>query len=126
MEEESKIKVYIKIDNNSNITAVNSSIFISDLTDWIEIDEGNGDKYAHAQGNYFEKPLTDDNGIYRYKYSNGAVYEKTEEEIEAEIAKLPVPPPSETEILKAQLKAVVERNDFIEDCIAEMAMQIYQ
>ena len=126
MEEENKIKVYIKIDNNSNITAVNSGIFISDLTDWIEIDEGIGDKYAHAQGNYFEKSLTDDNGIYRYKYSKGAVYEKTEEEIETEILKLPVPPPSETELLKAQLKAVVERNDFIEDCIAEMAMQIYQ
>ena len=126
MEEERKIKVYIKTDSADNITDVNSSIFLSDVMDWIEIDEGTGDKYAHAQGNYFEKPLTDDNGIYRYKYSNGAVYEKTEEEIEAEILKLPVSPPSETEILKAQLKAVVERNDFIEDCIAEMAMQIYQ
>ena len=126
MEEESKIKVYIKTDSAGNITAVNSSIFLSDVTDWTEIDEGTGDKYAHAQGNYFEKPLTDDNGIYRYKYLGGAVYEKTEEEIEAEILKLPVSPPSETEILKAQLKAVVERNDFIEDCIAEMAMQIYQ
>ena len=126
MEEENKIQVYIKTDENGNITDVNSGIFISDLTDWIEIDEGTGDKYAHAQGNYFEKPLTDDNGIYRYKYLGGAVYEKTEEEIETEIAKLPVSPPSETELLKAQLKAVVERNDFIEDCIAEMAMQIYQ
>ena len=126
MEEESKIKVYIKTDSAGNITDVNSNIFLSDVTDWTEIDEGAGDKYAHAQGNYFEKPLTDDNGIYRYKYLGGAVYEKTEEEIEAEILKLPVSPPSETEILKAQLKAVVERNDFIEDCIAEMAMQIYQ
>ena len=36
------------------------------------------------------------------------------------------PSMTETELLKAQLKAVVERNDFIEDCIAEMAMQIYQ
>ncbi len=126
MEEESKIKVYIKIDSAGNITAVNSSIFLSDVMDWIEIDEGTGDKYAHAQGNYFKKPLINDNGIYRYKYSNGVILEKTEEEIEAEIAKLPVSPPSETEILKAQLKAIVERNDFIEDCIAEMAMQIYQ
>lgn len=125
MEEENKIKIYIKIDNNSNITSVNSSIFISDLTDWIEIDEGNGDKYAHAQGNYFKKPLINDNGIYRYKYSNGVILEKTEEEIEAEISSLPKPPMTETELLKAQLKAVVERNDFIEDCIAEMAMQIY-
>lgn len=126
MEEESNIKVYIKIDSAGKITDVNSNIFLSDVTDWIEIDEGTGDKYAHAQGNYFEKPLTDDNGIYRYKYLGGAVYEKTEAEIEAEIAKIPVSPPSETELLKAQLKAVVERNEFIEDCIAEMAMQIYQ
>lgn len=124
--DENKIKVYIKTDSNGNVMAVNSSIFLSVLTGWTAIDEGTGDKYVHAQGNYFEKPLTDDNGIYRYKYSNGAAYEKTEEEIEAEIAKLPVPPPSETELLKAQLKAVVERNEFIEDCIAEMAMQIYQ
>lgn len=124
--DENKIKVYIKTDSNSNITAVNSSIFLSDLTDWTAIDEGTGDKYAHAQGNYFEKYLTTDEGVYRYKYLYGMVIEKSEEDIQAEIAKLPVSPPSETELLKAQLKAVVERNEFIEDCIAEMAMQIYQ
>lgn len=124
--DENKIKVYIKTDSNGNVMAVNSSIFLSDLTGWTAIDEGTGDKYVHAQGNYFKKPLINDNGIYRYKYSNGVILEKTEGEIEAEIAKLPVSPPSETELLKAQLKAVVERNEFIEDCIAEMAMQIYQ
>lgn len=126
MEEENKIKVYIKTDSAGNITDINSNIFLSDLTSWIEIDEGIGDKYAHAQGNYFKKPLINDNGIYRYKYSNGVILEKTEEEIEAEISSLPKPPMTETELLKAQLKAVVERNEFIEDCIAEMAMQIYQ
>ena len=124
--DENKIKVYIKTDSSGNVMAVNSSIFLSDLTGWTAIDEGTGDKYVHAQGNYFKKPLINDNGIYRYKYSNGVILEKTEGEIEAEIAKLPVSPPSETELLKAQLKAVVERNEFIEDCIAEMAMQIYQ
>lgn len=31
----------------------------------------------------------------------------------------------ENELLKAQIKAQSERNDFMEDCIAEMAMQIY-
>lgn len=125
MEEESKIKVYIKIDNNSNITAVNSGIFISDLTSWIEIDEGNGDKYAHAQGNYFEKPLTDDNGIYRYKYLDGAVYEKNEEEIEAEISSLPKPPITETELLKAQIQALSDENEFLSDCLIEMAQAVY-
>ena len=125
MEEESKIKVYIKTDSAGNITDVNSSIFLSDVTDWTEIDEGAGDKYAHAQGNYFEKPLTDDNGIYRYKYLGGAVYEKTEEEIEAEISSLPKPPMTETELLKAQIQALSDGNEFLSDCLIEMAQAVY-
>ena len=31
----------------------------------------------------------------------------------------------ENSMLKAQVKAVSDRNDFIEDCIAEMAIQVY-
>lgn len=31
----------------------------------------------------------------------------------------------ENELLKAQIQAQSDRNDFMEDCIAEMAMQIY-
>lgn len=31
----------------------------------------------------------------------------------------------ENKMLKAQLKAQTERSDFIEDCIAEMATQVY-
>mgnify|MGYP006927015254 CR=1 FL=1 len=31
----------------------------------------------------------------------------------------------ENKILKAQIKAQTERSDFIEDCIAEMATQVY-
>lgn len=123
--DENKIKVYIKTDSNGNVMAVNSSIFLSDLTGWTEIDEGTGDKYVHAQGNYFEKPLTDDNGIYRYKYSNGAVYEKTEEEIETEISALPKPPMTETELLKAQIQALSEENEFLSDCLIEMAQTVY-
>lgn len=46
--------VYVRVDNENRITSVNSNYFIEDLTDWIQIDEGIGDKYAHAQGNYFE------------------------------------------------------------------------
>ena len=125
MEEESKIKVYIKTDSAGNITDVNSNIFLSDVTDWTEIDEGAGDKYAHAQGNYFEKPLTDDNGIYRYKYLGGAVYEKTEEEIEAEISSLPKPPMTETELLKTQIQALSDENEFLSDCLIEMAQAVY-
>ena len=72
MEEE--IKVYIKVNENNDIVDVGSSIFIKDLTGWLEIDSGHGDKYAHAQGHYFEKPLMDENGGYNYKYIGGKCY----------------------------------------------------
>lgn len=103
-------KVYIKTDSNNNITAVNSSIFLSDLnlTGWIYIDEGYGDKYAHAQGNYFDKPIMTDEGIYRYKYVDNAVAEKTDEEIAGEIEQLPEPEPTENERLTALENAMLE------------------
>ena len=101
-------KVYIKTDSNNNVTAVNSSIFLSDLTGWIYIDEGHGDKYAHAQGHYFDKPTMTDGGIYRYKYIDNAVAEKTDEEIAGEIEQLPEPEPTENERLTALENAMLE------------------
>lgn len=84
MEEENKISVYIKTDSNSNITDINSDVFINDTDGWIKIDEGIGDKYTHAQGNYLSNGLTTENGIYRYKYIDNKVIEKTYEEIQNE------------------------------------------
>lgn len=86
-------KVYVLLDGD-DIAAVNSSAFLSDVTSWTQIDEGIGDKYHHAQGNYFDKPLTTDDGIYRYKLINGEVVEKAESEIAAEVEALPPPPPT--------------------------------
>lgn len=70
---EQPIKVYVKINANNEIIEVGSSIFIKDLTGWIEIDEGYGDKYSHAQSQYFDKPLTNEDGTYKYTYENGKV-----------------------------------------------------
>ena len=92
-------KVYIKTDG-TDIVAVNSSAFLTDLTDWIEIDSGQGDKYHHAQGNYLPLPIITDNGIYRYKY-DGEIVEKTAEEIATEEANLPPPEPTAQEDLLA-------------------------
>ena len=72
---EQPIKVYIKINENNEIIEVGSSIFIEDLTGWIEIDSSNGDKYAHAQSQYFDKSLINEFGKYNYKYENGIVKE---------------------------------------------------
>ena len=73
--EEQPIKVYVKVNSNNEITTVSSNIFIDDLTNWVEIDKGFGDKYAHAQSQYFEKPLINDDGTYNYILENGVVKE---------------------------------------------------
>lgn len=65
---EEPIKVYIKINANNDIIDVGSSIFITDPSGWILIDQGYGDKYAHAQSHYFDKPLQNETGSYNYKY----------------------------------------------------------
>lgn len=73
--------VYVFADTNRYITAVNSSDFLPDTTGWIEIDSGHGDKYHHAQGNYFPESIVTDGGAYRYKLVGGKPVECTAKEI---------------------------------------------
>ena len=73
MNEEKKIKVYIKINTGNEVTAINSEIFIKDLSGWIFVDEGYGDKYAHAQNNYLDDPIIDRTGQYNYVYINNKI-----------------------------------------------------
>lgn len=126
--------VYILLDELNRILSVDSSAFLSDTTGWLQIDEGTGDRYHHAQGNYFPAPLYDDRGIPRYTYvpdGDPKWRERTKEEMDADY----VPPEpvktvdelaAENELLRAQVQALSDRGEFIEDCIAEMAMQVYQ
>ena len=87
--------VYVKPDSTGCITAVNSSAFLPDTTGWTEIDSGYGDKYHHAQGNYFPLPIITMGGAYRYKLVDGKIVECTQEEIaQQEEALKPVPTPS--------------------------------
>lgn len=72
--------VYVKT-SNGYITAVNSSAFLTDTTEWTEIDSGYGDKHHHAQGNYFPKPIYTLGGAYRYKLVDGKPVECSSEEI---------------------------------------------
>ena len=76
-------QVYIRLDQHKTITQINSSIFIKDISDWIMIDEGHGDKYCHAQGNYLPNGLVDNFGRYNYKYNNNHIIELTNEEKES-------------------------------------------
>ena len=79
------MRVYIKTDSKNRITGINSELFIDDVSGWAEIDSGDGDKFAHAQGNYLPLPLTDENGVYRYKYENGIISERSAEEMAADM-----------------------------------------
>lgn len=129
-----KYSVYVKTDENNRITAINSDAFLSSLDGWVKIDEGNGDKFHHAQGNYLPGPLTDNRGVYRYKLVDGKAVERTQEEMDADYAPPEVEPTdaerilkleSEKKLLTAQVQALSDRNDFMEDCIAEMATIVY-
>lgn len=91
-------KVYVKPNESGHITDVNSSAFLSDVTGWVAIDSGYGDKYHHAQGNYFPQSIMTMGGAYRYKLVDGAPMECTAEEIaEQETANKPTPSTPETE-----------------------------
>jgi hypothetical protein len=95
MEFENPYIVYVKTNSNGYITAVNSSAFLTDTTEWVEIDSGYGDKYHHAQGSYFEKPIMTDGGAYQYKLVGKKPVECTAEEIKAqEESNKPEPAPS--------------------------------
>ena len=95
------MRVFIKIDSKNRITAVNSEIFISDFSGWVEIDSGDGDKFAHAQGNYFPKPVMDENGVYRYKYENGVISERSADEMAADMPEPAPIPPTNAELAAA-------------------------
>lgn len=74
-------KVYVSLQDGY-ITSINSEIFLSqeEMDTMTEIDKGQGDKYAHAQGLYLEKGLVDEHGSYNYKFVAGKVVEVTEGE----------------------------------------------
>lgn len=96
--------VYVKVDDSNRIVAVDSDAFIADLAEWIKIDEGYGDKYHHAQGNYFEKQVMTIDGVCYYKMVDGEAVECTAEEIkEQEEANKPIPVETTDDVLNALL-----------------------
>lgn len=101
---ERKYTVYIRIDENNLITKINSDAFISDFTGWTAVESGTGDRFHHAQGNYLPLGLTDIEGIHNYKYADGAVIERTEEEKEKDRTAVLLPKMKEQLITDSKLK----------------------
>lgn len=104
---EDKYIVYVRVNELGYIVEINSSAFISDTTGWIEIDSGYGDKYHHAQGNYFPQPLYGVRGCANYKLENNIPVKRSDKEKEAEIANRPAPMPSYNDRVAALEEAML-------------------
>lgn len=103
MFDEPKARVFILADEQNRVTRVEGEYSLpADLTGWILIDEGYGDRYNLAQSHYLEKPLYTEEGIHRYKYDGGAVVERTQAEIDGDREDAPAPVPSQLDRVEAQ------------------------
>lgn len=106
--------VFAKIDDRRRIVDVNSSAFLSSADGWIEIDRGTGYRFLHAQGNYFPKPLTDDEGILRYKLSDSdKPAERTPEEMDADRKELQALSPT----LESRVADIEDKTGDLEDAL---------
>lgn len=64
--------VYVQVNKENYVTAVDSDAFIPDLSWWIKVDSGTGELYKYARVNYCPKGLQTDGG-YNYKLVDGVV-----------------------------------------------------
>ena len=100
-------EVYVQTDDANRIIAINSSAFLKETEGWVLIDEGYGDRYHHAQGNYLPGPLMDERGILRYKLEDGQPVERTQAEMDADYTP-PVPATTEEERMTEIEMALIE------------------
>lgn len=83
--EEMKSKVYVLCDAEGRIIRCDGGYTTpTNLEDWVQIDEGTGDKFNLCQSHYFEDGLYTADFIPKYKLIDGKVVERTESEIESD------------------------------------------
>lgn len=112
-------KVYVKTDDQNRILAINSDAFLADTDGWTLIDEGEGDRYHHAQGNYMSLSIHDERGVCRYKIEGGNVVERTQEEMDADYTE------PDTQTMEERLTALEEQNAMLTECLLEMSETVY-
>lgn len=102
-------KVYAQVDAAGRVTALNSSAFLTSSSGWVLLDEGCGDRFQHAQGNYLPQPIRDEQGVCRYRWADGALLPRTEEAMRAD-RPLTAPVSSTEERIAALEQAGTERD----------------
>ena len=109
--DELQSKVYIKTDTDGRILRCEGGYTTpADLTGWLEIDEGTGDRYNLCQSHYFDGGLYTMDGIPRYHWDGEKAVLRSEEELEADRDAIPEPePPTDIEARVAALEADAEQ-----------------
>ena len=110
--EREKYRVYAHVDASERVTAINSSAFIADTAGWVQIDEGQGDQYHHAQNNYLPGPMIDHRGAYRYKLVEGALVERTKEEMAADDV-----PDEQAVDFAEEIAALKQENQYLKEAL---------
>jgi hypothetical protein len=88
----SDYKHYIRVENG---------IVIHGFTDAFEQPIAGDLLLSEQDGRHFQMPLLTDRMQYKYKIVNGQMVERTQEELDAEWAARPAPPPAESDRIKA-------------------------
>ena len=92
-----KSNVYIQIDTEGLILRCDGGYTTpTDLSGWLEIDEGTGDRYNLCQSHYFDGGLYTMGGIPRYHWDGEKAVMRSEDELEADRSAIPEPKPSGT------------------------------
>lgn len=90
--DENNSRVYALVDARGRVTRIEGGYTmenIADLSEWVYLDEGEGDRYNLCQSHYAEGGLYTDDGIPRYRLADGQLVLRTAEELAADRAELP-------------------------------------
>lgn len=112
--------VYVRVDNAGRVTGIGSRSYITDLDGWIRIDEGRGDRYRHAQAQYFSNPLMDERGVWRYRLDGITPVERTQEEMDADAVS-----GAETPTQEERIAALEAGSEMLTACVLEMSELVY-
>ena len=103
--DENTSKVYVLADDRGRIIRCEGGYTTGNITDpenWVQIDEGTGDRFNLCQSNYFDPPLYTEDGVPRYKLVDGQPVERAEAEIAADRAAI-VQPVTQMEQMRADI-----------------------
>lgn len=100
-----KSRVYALTDAQGRVTRIEGGYTmgnIADLSEWVYLDEGEGDRYNLCQSHYAEGGLYTFDGLPRYKLVDGALVLRTAEELAADRAEVPEAAPTQIDRVEAQ------------------------